>query len=67
MYKELDDVVPCKYCGNVPKLLIRFYECGHKSQEITCCGDEAICLFDGYVEVKNDIDNAIKEWNEKNK
>lgn len=66
IYEELDHVIPCKYCGNIPKLLIKWHERGDKSQEITCCGDEAICLFDSYIEVTNDLDAAIKEWNEKN-
>lgn len=66
-YQELNNVLPCKYCGNKPKHIIKYYERDDRSSEINCCGEQTICLFDGYVEVKTTIEEAIDEWNKRNK
>lgn len=65
-YEEIENITNCKYCGNKPKLKIIFNENLNKTQEITCCSENDICIFDSYIKIEDSIDNAIKKWNIKN-
>lgn len=65
--KALDNVKPCIYCGKDPKLVIKYFMDMSESKEITCLSDREECVVLNYVKVHdNNIEDAIKQWNENN-
>lgn len=65
--QELSNVLPCKYCGQYPKLNTEFFADGDYKQEIYCPSDDTICVAFSYVDVKLNLQDAINEWNKRNK
>ena len=63
---KIDGCRPCKYCGNMPVLITKYYEYGDKALEISCETENAICMAFSYMEVENSLEEAIKEWNNQN-
>ena len=64
---DLENIKPCIYCGKKPKLITKFFIDMSSSKEISCQSENNECTILNYVKVyNNDINKAIKEWNEKN-
>jgi hypothetical protein len=64
---DIEGCVPCKYCGQYPKLNTEFFEDGDSKQEISCQSDDTVCVAFSYVDVKLNLQDAINEWNNLNK